>query len=462
MPLAASPMAARPFGQSQFRGAGPDEGAVTLSLGRDNKVSGTTSSRNTAFFDDQRYSREQEASGEYETDDDDDSRDDSEDERGQISSKVKVALVSLVVAGIVGVASYFAYQVLGPAKHGTSNTAAASKNAKADFSYIVTDLVDVGTSEPNPNVASIKLTDAKYFSKVVTIAGEKCVQFDFPAKSGERPLALIGTSIERMQAAAGTVRIPFQARIYLMPFPDSVFKTQFFSKFRPGEVAGIFISGAFASDELVIASAKTAGIRSLTIMDCSTLTPKIIPALNTIGDLDSLALHGSNLNGADFAKAKFWPNLKQLTLSHCNNLSPILKELSGSSNLQALDVTASGIGPEGYRLISTFADLKSLTMSKNKVSTDDLRRLSRLAKLRELSLVDVHIRGGLTAKDVEQFPSLSSLIVDRGHFKVKDIAYLKDRRPGLRVQYSSSSSSSSSASLSDPTHDLLLKTPERF
>ncbi|MBP6747361.1 serine/threonine protein kinase, partial [bacterium] len=61
-PLAASPMAARPFAKSQFGAAGQSEGAVTLSLGRDNKVSGTTSNRNSALFDDRRYSSEQEAS----------------------------------------------------------------------------------------------------------------------------------------------------------------------------------------------------------------------------------------------------------------------------------------------------------------------------------------------------------------------------------------------------------------
>lgn len=451
-PLAASPMSARPFGKSQFGVAGPAEGAVTLSLGRDN---GTTSNRNAALFDDRRYSSEQEASGEYEADDDDDSEEDSEDEREQRSNKVKVALIALVVAGILGVASYFAYQVFGPATQGVSNTASAPKNAKDDMSFFGQELAQVGDSEPNPQAASTKLTDAKYFSKIVTIEGEKFVQFDFPAESNKRPLAWIGPSLDRTKAAVDTVRMPVAAQIYLMPSPDAVFKTEFFSKFRPGEIYEVFIGGGYACDELVIASAKTAGIRGLIIMDCSTITPKVIPALNSIRDLNSLTLHRSTMAGAVLAKATVWSKLKRLTLSFTKQIGPVLKELVGSRNIEALDLTDSGLGSEEYKSIASLPNLRSLKLNRNSLSADDLRRLSKLSRLSEMSLVDVHIRGGLTAKDIEQFPSLHSLIVDRGHFKKQDIAYLQDHRPSLRVQYYSPGPA-------DSSHDLLLKTPERI
>lgn len=454
-PLAASPMSARPFAKSQFGVVSQPEGAVTLSLGRDKKVSGTTSSRNATLFDDQRYSREQEASGEYETDGDDDSEEASEDEREPRSSKFKVALLSLVVAGIVGVASYFAYQFFGPATHVVSSTASAPKNAKDEMGFFGQELARVGDSEPNPQAASIKLTDARYFSKIVTIEGAKFVQFDFPRESNRRPLAWIGLSIDRTKAAVDTVRMPVAAKIYLMPSPDALFKTEFFSKFRPGEICEIFIGGGYACDELVIASAKTAGIRGLAIMDCSTITPKVIPALNSIHDLSSLTLHRSTMDGAVLAKATVWPKLKKLTLSYTKQIGPVLKELVGSRNIEALDLSDSGLGPEEYKSIANLSNLRSLKLNKNSLSADDLRRLSKLSRLSEMSLVDVHIRGGLKAKDIEQFPSLHSLIVDRGHFKKQDIAYLQDHRPSLRVHYYSPGPA-------DSSHDLLLKTPERI
>lgn len=441
-PLAASPMAARPFAKSQFGVAGQSEGAVTLSLGRDNKVSGTTSNRNSALFDDRRYSSEQEASGEYETDDDDD----SEDERGRSSTKVKVALVSLVVVGIVGAVCFFAMKLQTPVSPSESKAVESYRIPSMDLHVETKSLSDelgLDNVSPDPDVGadSIVLSREKYFSKAVEVDGQPFVQFDFPVKPIShpkvRPVAWIGTSLNDKAEAWGKLKYPQSAKLYLVPSPNVVCQKNFLTKFRKGDIYEVIVWSFFATDQLAIDCTKVPGIRGFSISDCPELTTRIIPALNSLSGLESFSAFKSTIDGADLAKLKFLPNLNQLVLSRCVNITPILMAVSGSKKLETLYVSDTGIGPRDYRLISNLPNLKALMLNGNKVSCADLHCLSRLSHLEQLSLMNVRLKAGDAARELAQFPSLKVVCVDRGRFRNQDIAYLREHSPSLRFSWSS-------------------------
>ncbi|MFA6211904.1 MAG: protein kinase [Candidatus Obscuribacterales bacterium] len=395
-------------------------------------------------------SGEYSTSGEYETSGDyaaadqyenaDDSEDiddaeDAEDEANIGTSKGKLIVFSLLALGVVGIVAFVALRFFAPSNTNAANLAASNKKIQVDLSYLSQGIPLEGDANPEPSAVDIKLPDTKYFSKIVNVNGKKMVQFDFPTQAAVRPLAFIGTSYEDKSPAWGKLQFPLGKRMYLVPTPDALIKPQFFSKFRHGEIDEIVLHPAFISEELVLASAKTPGIQGIDIFDCSGLSAKIVSALNSARELNSLTIFKSSITGADLAKASFWPNLKLLTLSHCVQVTPVLKELRGSRNLDSLDLTQTGIGPEDYKLIATMQKLENLKIDKNKVSAEDLLRLSNLSKLTGLSLVDIHCKDESIAKSIERFPSLKTLIVDRGHFKKQDLVYLNKHRPRLKVIY---------------------------
>lgn len=482
--LEGKPLASTPFVQSNFGTTqGKAEGAFESSQAQRNHTQGShtqgshtqgnhtqgslgrvpakpTSRQDESLFDgrftgdDGRFTGEQDASGEYESEESDEELDEDEAASPR-AGFVKIAVVSLLLIAVVGAASYFAYKALMPVATSSSKEASSAVKVNIDMNYLAPVMNNIGATEPDPKAASIKLTKAKYFSKIMSVDGQKFVQFDFPAKSGERPLAWIGTSMANRNAAVGTLRIPLGGRICLVPTPDTFFKPEFFAKFRQGDIAEVIINDTYSSDQIVCASAKIPGISGFSIMNASMVSAKIIPALNSITGLTDLTLLRSSFSDSDLAKLNCWLNLKKLTLNKSQHITSALKHLSGSRNLEALDLTDCGIAAEDCRLISNLPHLISLRLDKNKLTTSDFRRLSKLPRLAELSLVDVQSKDFITAKDLQQFPALRVLYVERGRFKKDELARIYEQCPNLRVHFYTPVTT-------DSSQEMIFKTPDSF
>jgi len=477
--LEGKPLASTPFVQSNFGATqGKAEGAFESSQAQRNHTQGShtqgnhtqgnlgrvpakpTSRQDESLFDgrftgdDGRFTGEQDASGEYESEESDEELDEDEAASPR-AGFVKIAVVSLLLIAVVGAASYFAYKALMPGATSASKEVSSAVKVNIDMNYLAPVMNNIGATEPDPKAASIKLTKAKYFSKIISVDGQKFVQFDFPAKSGERPLAWIGTSMANRNAAVGTLRIPLGGRICLVPTPDTFFKPEFFAKFRQGDIAEVIINDTYSSDQIVCASAKIPGISGFSIMNASMVSAKIIPALNSITGLTDLTLLRSSFSDSDLAKLNCWLNLKKLALNKSQHITSALKHLSGSRNLEALDLTDCGIAAEDCRLISNLPHLISLRLDKNKLTTSDFRRLSKLPRLAELSLVDVQSKDFITAKDLQQFPALRVLYVERGRFKKDELARIYEQCPNLRVHFYTPVAT-------DSSQEMIFKTPDSF
>lgn len=475
--LEGKPLASTPFVQSNFGVAqGKAEGAFESSPAQAIHTQGNHTQGNLGKVptkppfrqdeplfdgrftgDDGRFTGEQDASGEYESEVDDDDVDELDEDEGTSprAGLVKVAVISLLLIAVVGAASYFAYKALLPGATSASKEASGSVKVNIDLNYLAPVMNNIGDSEPDPKAASIKLTDSKYFSKRISVDGQKFIQFDFPAKSGERPLAWIGTSMANRNAAVGTLRIPLGGRICLVPTPDTFLKPEFFSKFRHDDIDEVIINNSYSSDQIVCASAKIPGLSGFSIMNASMLSAKIIPALNSITGLTDLTLHRSRFSDSDLAKLDCWVNLKRLALNKSQHITSALKHLSGSRNLEALDLTDCGIAAEDCSLISNLPNLKSLRLDQNQLTNADFRRLSKLPRLAELSLVDVKSKDFITAKDLQQFPALRVLYVERGRFKKDELARIYEQCPNLRVHFYTQATT-------DSSQEMIFKTPDSF
>lgn len=450
--LEGKPLASTPFVQSNF---GVAQGKAEGTPGKH------TFQQDEPLFDggftgeEERFTGEQEASGEYESEEDEADEEELVEEATAGLGLGKVALVSVSALAILAAASYFVYRLVAPPTPKETQQALVAPKSNVDMNYLGQVMPNVGDSEPDPKAASIELTAAKYFSKIVTLEGRKFVEFDFPAKSSERPLAWIGTTLANRTAAVGLVRIPVGGRICLVPSPDTILKKEFFSKFRPGEIAEVIINANYANDELVCAAAKTPGIEGFSILDCSTVSAKIISALNGIPGLIDLTLSSSRLGGRELAKLNCWPNLCKLNLSRSRNVSLALKQLSGTRSLQALDVTDCGIGSEDYRAIASLSSLRSLRLDKNKISNSEFRSLSKLSELTELSIVDIHSKDKMSFREIQHFPALRVVYVDKGLISKEDLAAIYQRCPRLRVKFYTPATT-------DTSPEMLYTTPDQL
>lgn len=439
--LVGTPLGTSPISLSQL-GAAPSDGVVTLRLGAgENRFSNLTS-RPEELFEDERESIDENYDDQDQLPDEDigDDLDDEEtnDEIG-MSNTAKIAAIAIVAVLTIAIAAYFVWPVLYPSARPGKNTVTVGNSSQVtELKLESNDLnkelhLDDVSSDPDDGADLTSVSSAKYFSKDITEHGQQFVQFDFPAKACNRPLAWVGTSRFDRVNAEGTVKFPKKSKVYLLPSPNALKKPQFFEKFRPGDIEYVYVFPPFANDRLVELSMSIPGIKVFSIAGCPGLTTKIIPALDRLTGLSTLMVAKTSMDGSELAKSSVWKKVTNIYLSQCKNVHPVLKKLSGSTKLVSLDVSDNDLDSEDYKLISNLPRLQNLVLNDNKITVNDLRVLSRLPSLTALSIVNIHLKQGSASKELQHFPALKTLVVDRGHFRKQDLAYLKEHVPNLRV-----------------------------
>jgi serine/threonine-protein kinase len=282
------------------------------------------------------------------------------------------------------------------------------------------------------DTAPVELTQAPYFSQTISEGGKELVEFDFPKSAKPLNLACIGSSFDDGLRAQGKIQFPKKAKLYLMPLRGSMRVPAFFEKFRPGEITGIVGSPIDASDELLESALKLPGLSHLIIANCSNLSAKVIPSISKL-HLTVLDIAGSNLDWKQLAAPHFWQSLEILNIKGCKSAPAILNELNGSTKLTVLDASSNQLTASEYQVISRISSLKVLNISKNTISTEDLKALSGLPNLHMLVAVYTRFADSSSLQELKYFPSLRELIILKGYFKSKDLQALKQECPYLKV-----------------------------
>lgn len=372
-------------------------------------------------------------------------------------SPAKLILSSLLAVGAITACTYLLWQALQPANNKVSTGTAAlvssptdshqsaeqadrtetpeanqahTQDSKADLQFDVLEAHAGGTAS-----GPIALGKSRYFSRTVQEGGQTWLEFDFPRTGSGLTLAWIGSSVNDSRRAEGKIRFAGGSRLYLMPLPTTLEAPQFFSKFRPGEIAGLLLTPSYASDKLLERAASIAGIKQLLLGNCSQLTAAIMPTLNKLSDLTVLNAAGLTIDGSQLARAPFWPRLQQLSLARCRNIHPILLKLSGSQNLQVLDVGDTNLTSEDYSCLAKLPTLTALNLSRNKITASDLQKLSRLSRLNRLGVVYSRFDGKVLVDALCRMPAMQQLTLLKGSLKEKDLNELKQKRPDLRLVF---------------------------
>jgi hypothetical protein len=349
--------------------------------------------------------------------------------------------VVLVAASLLGAGVFFGSKILQPSRQAVGRdqqiaTLIASVGPSASspkaIEQIVPDSLELEGPSGLVGTAPVELTKAPYFSTVVLEDGKEFTEFDFPKPGKGMGLAWIGTSVADSRRTEGKVRFAKDSKLYISPSAATLNVPQFFEKFRPGEIAGILITPFNASDQLLDCATRVPGLSQLLMGHCTKLTAKIIPSLNKL-NLSLLDIAGSSIDGAQFAEGHFWQSLKLLNIGNCKNVSPILKQISGSTQLAVLDVSSDQLEVADYQLIATLPNLKLLNVNSNKVTTEDMHALSGLPKLAAIIAVYTRFADGLPVEELRHFPALKSLTILRGYLKTTDLQLLKQGCPHLKV-----------------------------
>jgi serine/threonine-protein kinase len=336
----------------------------------------------------------------------------------------KHAMLGVLTACLFGACVLISIQAFQPHKQVIKTVLDESTSLKTAVMRDPSDLQATG---------KVELTKDKYFSKTITVGGREYIKFDFPTPSSGDALAWIAPTPPESRRAEGEVTFLKGPPLFLAPNRGALDVPQFFEKFRPGDVKGIALFPMAASDQLFIEATSIPGVEYVIVPKCPQLTDKIMPALSPL-KLIWLNCAESSIDGQVLATAQFWQNLRYLNLSKCKNITPVLRKLTGSKNLEVLDVEGTNLKPADYKLLSDLPHLKSLVLDGNQLSDEDLRSISKLHNLKTLSLLNVKMDGAALTKAIKQFNKLKDLGLVTGDLKPFDEWQLRKQCPNLRIK----------------------------
>ncbi len=191
-----------------------------------------------------------------------------------------------------------------------------------------------------------------------------------------------------------------------------------------------------ASDQLFNCAARVPGVSQLMMFHCTQFTEKIVPALSKM-KLELLVADDMAMDGEQLAKAHIWPNLVVLALSECKNVTPVLRQLSGSKKLELLSLSRNQMNESDYQLIAKLPEVKFLMLNEDKITKEDLRLLAKLPKLETLSAVGARWENASLAEELTHFHALKNLIISQGALGKNDLQLLARERPDLTVTQAS-------------------------
>ncbi len=362
-----------------------------------------------------------------------------------VKKAIVIALISIGVLALIGGGVYFlksATQPVVPHEIVVVNGVKKIKEAPSEISANIDDATQALDSFTGPNLElgtrgkdiaeKIQLTADPYFGQTIQVRGRPYIEFHFPQLIGEQELGWISTSLADRHRINGTLRFPKGQKLYIAPLPISINVPKFFTKFRPGEIHGLFMPGSFASDDLLLAALHVP-VKQVTIDNCKPLTAKIVPALSR-AKLTTLHANNNSIDGRDFAKADFYQDLDTLEVMAISHVTPILQKLSGSKKLEVLNVSCTKLGAADYELLSNIPGIKRLNISGNKISSRDLLALSKLPHLEELCAYMVSMPDSSYIDALSHFHSLRTIAICTGYIKPQDVQLLKTKCPKLMIQ----------------------------
>jgi len=278
----------------------------------------------------------------------------------------------------------------------------------------------------------LRLSNVRYFSKKISKDGRDFIEFNFPSSQEAHNLGWIVVNDVPNVQMSGTVRFPVGCKFAIAPSAGVSKTPEFFTKFRSGEIAGIFIVPPFGDDQMFESAAKLPGFSELSIAGCGDLTDKILPTLDKL-KLKRFVFGNSNLDPQKLVNLSFMRDLEYLAMRRFKEASLVLKRLKGSNHLVFLDVSEVSLTQDDLKNISSISSLKLLNLNGCRIEADAFSLLARMPKLTGIGAARLRFVGGSLATEVIKLSSLRKLTIMRKQLSKDDLGKLKKERPDIRI-----------------------------
>jgi serine/threonine protein kinase len=162
-------------------------------------------------------------------------------------------------------------------------------------------------------------------------------------------------------------------------------------------ISEVYVKWGDIDDGGMAAIFKMAGLRNLSIIGCSYLTPKVFSTLGNAKRLFSLQMENGQVDGRFFAKEPPTEWLTELSFTGMRafnsnhkakivNTDLITQRLSSCSQLKNLVLEGSDISDAGIKWLTKLPHLEQLTVTRGKISDVSIPLFLQIKSLRDLDL----------------------------------------------------------------------------
>lgn len=162
-----------------------------------------------------------------------------------------------------------------------------------------------------------------------------------------------------------------------------------------------FDEGSDPTDEELSVVERFTELKQLTLMNRKKITDDGLRHLTKLGELEVLALNGTNVRDKGFQYIVHMQNLTGLTLDDAPVTDEALKYIGRLTNLKWLHLNNTQITDVGLQHLTELRMLEDLQLRDTSVTDEGIKHLSRMTSLKQILLGDGVSRKGRTSLQVQ-------------------------------------------------------------
>ncbi len=315
-----------------------------------------------------------------------------------------------------------------------SNAISLPKGEPVPFSKAVEGLTEPQIKEERANFAQLARDD-KMFSTLSKDGKE--IVFSFPNFAVGNLLVNGNHGWE----AKSEVKLPKNTAITFIPSLEFKSNPHLFTKFRRDDLTGIDFTSLskvdrvledthFDIDAILPYITHLKRLKSLRF-DNTNLSDKNLRCLNQFPHLTVLHLNNTKVTALELSKLKILGQLKWLKLKGLKNIKPLINQAHKFEALDGLYLQNCNLDREDLRKLSALKNLFSMCVSDNPKLGDDCLELFP-PSLSSLALDGCNITPA-SINQFKRFRNLKSLTLSVESWTAQDLMHLKKMLPGVRV-----------------------------
>jgi serine/threonine protein kinase len=233
----------------------------------------------------------------------------------------------------------------------------------------------------------------------------------------------------QMKEARGTITAPINATVYFRPDPVYLRSPDLLNRFGPNDLTSLVLEDMVQTNPSVLTALPR--FKRLTFLKVSMdVGNEAFPYLDRVENLVDLDLAHTHIHGNVFCKLKRLPHLQSFRFAHLVPIRPTLNQLT-PAKVTNVKIDDNELTIDDLKYLSTFKNLKLLSVGGNKVINDEtLKLLLPLSKLRHLYCVGC-TTSAKCIDTIKRFKSLKEIAVS--NWSEQDVKLFKRSVKGVKI-----------------------------